>query len=246
MQPDKKQLEILLMEYFRRVYPEFPKGTPVPSESPDFILQKKNHRQIGIELTRLNPGNSNLSDENCQSEIRQREQFINRVQAVFGQNNGLPLFTKFRFSEKTEITPENELELAVKTAQVIRKSVEAQKKGTFFRIFPDKSKLPDVLENLLIVHHPALKTPVWERANNLGESADLIGDIRKAIHKKDEKLRLYHKQHLNYYWLLITTDILRQTNPVNIHNLISGQTFTSEFKNVFILELIPGNVIELI
>ena len=41
MQADKKQIEILLIDYFREYYEEFPKGKVVPSESPDFIVKMK-------------------------------------------------------------------------------------------------------------------------------------------------------------------------------------------------------------
>ncbi|MDX9908322.1 MAG: hypothetical protein RBS23_02590, partial [Mariniphaga sp.] len=58
MQPDKKQLEVLLIQYFKDCYPDFPKGKIIPSESPDFILTLKSKNSLGIELTRLNPLNA--------------------------------------------------------------------------------------------------------------------------------------------------------------------------------------------
>ena len=46
--------EIMILELFRKSYPEFPKGKLVKSESPDFILQQNYPNQsIGIEVTRL-------------------------------------------------------------------------------------------------------------------------------------------------------------------------------------------------
>lgn len=45
--------EILIMEYFRNEYEEFPKGKLVKSESPDFILRVTPKYAIGIELTKL-------------------------------------------------------------------------------------------------------------------------------------------------------------------------------------------------
>ncbi len=64
MQVDKKQMEVLLIDYFRECYKEFPKGKVVPSESPDFLVKMKNTHLLGIELTRLNPANAlSVSDE---------------------------------------------------------------------------------------------------------------------------------------------------------------------------------------
>lgn len=45
--------EMLIMEYFRNEYDEFPKGKLQKSESPDFILSVSPKNAIGIELTKL-------------------------------------------------------------------------------------------------------------------------------------------------------------------------------------------------
>jgi len=45
--------EMLIMEYFRNEYEEFPKGKLQKSESPDFILRVSPKNAIGIELTKL-------------------------------------------------------------------------------------------------------------------------------------------------------------------------------------------------
>ena len=50
---NQKDEEKLIIHYFRKHYPDFPKGRLIPSESPDFILKISPHRSIGIELTRL-------------------------------------------------------------------------------------------------------------------------------------------------------------------------------------------------
>jgi len=45
--------ELLIMEQFKNIYPEFPKGKLEKSESPDFILKISAKYSIGIELTKL-------------------------------------------------------------------------------------------------------------------------------------------------------------------------------------------------
>jgi len=45
--------EMLIMEYFKNEYKEFPKGKLQKSESPDFILRVSPKNAIGIELTKL-------------------------------------------------------------------------------------------------------------------------------------------------------------------------------------------------
>lgn len=50
---NQKDEEKLIIQHFRKKWPDFPKGRLVPSESPDFILKISPRRSIGIELTRM-------------------------------------------------------------------------------------------------------------------------------------------------------------------------------------------------
>jgi len=76
--------EILILDLFRKNYPDFPKGKLVKSESPDFILRQNYHQSIGIEITRLrevnipksNPGFPvpELNYANIRAAIRSKEE----------------------------------------------------------------------------------------------------------------------------------------------------------------------------
>jgi hypothetical protein len=246
MQPEKKQLEILLMNYFRACYPDFPKGKLVPSESPDFILTLKSRNNLGIELTRLNPLNARIPDETELLNNRTREKIIESAKTLFEGTSSLKLFVKFLFSENNPVPAERELSVSVQLANMIRKVVANKNSNSFFRETVPYETLPEGLEALLIVHHPELEVSFWERSNNLGVSEDVVADIREAIHKKDEKLRIYQKQRLNYYWLLITTDRLRGVKNYNLPNKIMNHTFHSRFQHVFLFDLIKSEVFQLV
>ncbi len=60
---DQKEEEHLIIEYFRELWPDFPKGKLLQSESPDFILKVGPKKSIGIELTRLNPDAGSLKEK---------------------------------------------------------------------------------------------------------------------------------------------------------------------------------------
>ncbi|MDO8952379.1 MAG: hypothetical protein Q7U86_07125, partial [Draconibacterium sp.] len=107
--------------------------------------------------------------------------------------------------------------------------------------------LPKGLKEILIVNHPIMEISAWERSNNLGVSSDVVDDIRRTIHKKDEKLlKLYQKQMLNFYWLLITTDRLRGATKFNLGEKIMNHEFHSEFKHVFLFDLIKPRIFQLV
>jgi len=246
MQPEKKQLEILIMQYFRESYTDFPKGIVAPSESPDFLLKLKSKNLLGIELTRLNPGNAVTPDETYLQEINLQENLIQTTLELFRQSSELKLIVKFLFSDEKKIASEKKLVVAVQTVNIIRKIVQYKKEDSFFKVSILASQLPDGIDEILIVHHPKLKTSIWERSNNLGISNDVVDDIRHSIHKKDEKLRLYQKQHLNFYWLLITTDRLRGVRNYNLPNKIMNHKFESRFQHVFLFDLLKSDVFQLV
>jgi len=247
MQPDKKQLEILLVNYFRLCYDDFPKGQLHPSESPDFIVKMKTRHELGIELTRLNPASKNIPDERQMAQIQIQEKIIGLSQDLFEQNSELNLFVKFLFSGVTEISEERQLAIAVQTVNMIRKAVHNKSGDSFFRESISGAVLPEGLDEILIVNHPVMQISAWERANNLGVSNDVVDDIRRSIHKKDEKLlRLYQKQRLNYYWLLIFTDRLHGVKSFNLPEKITNHQFHSEFQHVFLFDLIKASVFQLV
>ena len=156
MKPEKKQLEILLINYFRESFAEFPKGIIRPSESPDFILSLKTKNQLGIELTRLNPGNASPPDDAYLLESESRDRFIDFVKELVEKDIPHHLFVKFLFSDNLKINTEKEMIAAVKTANVIRQEASGRSAKSFFRISISASELPEGLDEVLMVNHPAL------------------------------------------------------------------------------------------
>lgn len=246
MQPEKKQLEVLLMHYFRECFPDFPKGRLVPSESPDFVLTLKSRNNLGIELTRLNPFNAKEPDDSELMKNKIRERIIESAKELFEGTSSLKLFVKFLFSENVNIAEERELSLSVQLANILRQATANKNSGSFFREHFSAQALPEGLEALLIVHHPELQVSFWERSNNLGVSEDVVADIREAIHKKDVKLLHYQKQRLNFYWLLIFTDRLRGVKNYNLRNKILNHTFHSRFQHVFLFDLVKSDIFQLV
>lgn len=245
MQPEKKQLEILIIDYFRESYSDFPKGKINPTESPDFTIRLKSGNELGIELTRLNPGNAQLPNKLELAEIEFQEHLICSIQQLFEQNSAQKLFVKFLFSKEL-IPREKEILVAVQTVNCIRNAIQFKNEKGFFTSIMVKKQLPKGLDEILIVNHPVIQTSIWERSNNLGISTNVVDDIRNAIRKKDEKLRFYQKRHLNFYWLLITTDRLRGVKNYNLPNKVRNHKFESSFQYVFLFDLIKADIYELI
>ena len=241
MREAKKQLELLLINYLRSSYPDFPKGKIVSSESPDFIVKSKPAKKIGIELVRLAPEKlfNHLSDNDFRNEL------INEVRELFERSSNLKLFVKICFSEKKAINEERLLSVSAILANRIRSTVGNKNHRSFFFRSLNATELPDGIEQVLIVHHPEMEESVWEEANNLGISENVVADLKRAISLKEEKLLLYRKKKLDAYWLLVLTDQLRNVKSSNVVNRIFSESFKSQFGKVLLFDLMRTSVYEI-
>ncbi len=241
---EKKQVEVLLMDYFRRTYPEFPKGKLMTCESPDFILSLNTRSSVGIEITRLYPADQRqvlLPPEDSSAEMV----FINKVRELVEPYEKKPLFVKFLFSRTRKPVDARMLSGAIMTAISIRKILEGVK-ADFFKEEIRTDSLPSFLTSVLVVKHNVLQSSMWEMANHQGISNDIAADIRKAIVKKDEKLKIYTSRNLKEYWLLIITDQLQASLSLNIVNRLVNSQFSSLFHKVFLFELMKARIFQLV
>ncbi len=241
---EKKQVEVLLMDYFRKTYAEFPKGRLKPCESPDFILSLNTRSSVGIEITRLYPADQKkvlLPPEDSSTEMI----FINKVRELVEPFEMKPLFVKFLFSRTQKPDDTRIFSGAIMTARAIRKILDGVK-ADYFRETIRSNGLPSFLNSVLVVRHNVLQSSLWEMANHQGISIDVVTDIRKAILKKDEKLKIYTSRNLQEYWLLITTDQLQASRNQNIGNRLKNCQFNSLFHKVFLFELMKGRIFQLV
>lgn len=70
MDLQKKNIELIVLEQFRKHYTTFPKGRLYKSESPDFILKIRPGYSIGIELTALPSHSYSINEQNIKDFIK--------------------------------------------------------------------------------------------------------------------------------------------------------------------------------
>lgn len=239
----KKQLEILIVDFFRSAYPDFPKGKLKASESPDFVLDIASRKKIGIELTRLYfddfyNGENEVSD-NIGKEI------VNKACEFFEMASSLKLFVKVSFSDKYKVIQEKQLLLSILIADTVRESVKTAKTGSFFSI-SQTTNLPDEIEGIFMATHPSLAGSFWEMAGFSKKSFETTQVIRQLISKKEDKLQLYQKKRLNQYWLVITADRLNNLQSEKLNSLIFNNGNSSQFQKIFLFDLLKARIFQII
>lgn len=244
MQESKKQLENLLINYFRDSYSVFPKGRILSTESPDFIIKSKHGEKLGIELVRLHsafPFHSSVDPENSELNIK----LIDTVKELVERTNHLSLFVKFQFSEKNPIAEERLLSVSALVSNLIRKRLSNRNEHSFFVRHFSSKELPEGIDGILLVHHPGLSESLWEAASLSGEGGNLLSDLQHAIEKKEEKIYIYRKRKLDEYWLLITSDWIQTAGYTYPDQLISIENGDSGFQRILLFELMNAKVFEL-
>jgi hypothetical protein len=79
----RKIQESIVIENFRDVFPEFPAGRLIKSESPDFILKTGRKHSKGIELTALPSSSYIISKETISTFITDVQNSISKKEEKF-------------------------------------------------------------------------------------------------------------------------------------------------------------------
>ncbi len=239
----KKQLEILIIDYFRSIYDDFPKGKLKASESPDFLLDFSPKNKIGIELTRLYFDDSYTAKNELSDDVK--KEIVISARELFEMFSSLKLFVKVSFSKQRKIIQDKQLSLSVLVANAVKESLKTKKAGSFFSIC-QTTNLPDEIDGIFMSTHPVLTESVWEVADSPKKYYETILKIRQLIAKKEEKLQLYQKKRLNQYWLLITTDRLNNKQKETFHHMIFNTGNSHQFQKIFLFDLLKAQIIQIL
>lgn len=239
----KKQLEILIIDYFRSVDKNFPKGKLKTSESPDFLLDTSPKNKIGIELTRLYFDDFYTGENELSDDIK--KEIVICARELFELSSSLNLFVKVSFSKQRKIIQDKQLSLSALVANAVKKSVKTQNTGSFFSIC-QISNLPDEIDGIFMATHPVLTESVWEVADSPKKNYETILKIRQLIAKKEEKIQLYQKKWLNQCWLIITADRLNNKQKETFHHLIFNSGNSHQFQKIFLFDLLKAQIIQIL
>ena len=256
---NKKIEERIILRYFSSVYPEFPKGRIVETESPDFSVALSTRSATGIELTRLTrsdhvrkdhnthpastqanhefSGNSPYNRQASHSiHVNSLERIICRqARRLYLNKTSLPLFVSVYFQNG------NTLEDAaiMDTAAAIVADLEAVTQGMDTGVKQSVQILKPVsplVEFIYATYLPGIRVSWWENAGDHlvpSLSKDYLEEIIRA---KEQKLPLYRKKRFDQYWLIIYADSFARSVSFHVSNQLEAWNIQSEFHQVFLFE----------
>ncbi len=237
--------ELNNIELFRYLYPGFPEGKLIRTESPDFILRNGYRNYLGIEITHVMDETHAERLSLDSEENRRKKSLLFHARDVFEfysktKINAALYFRRNRIPKVSNIIPSAGI-----IAKEILKKTQGKKRDEPFHMHFRIRDLSTFLESVTIFRFPGLAEPAWIDAGAFTLPAVNSELINRSIRLKEQKLQIYQKKRLEYYWLLLIAD----TSPASEVIMPSDPPYLkhdgSGFNKIFLIERRRGKLFEL-
>jgi hypothetical protein len=234
-----------LLRYFSQYYSGFPKARIEKTESPDFILHLNRHHSIGLEMTKLYLQKGRDGYHFVPRFEKEKSALISRIRKRFEQELPFRISAHFDFSDDYyDVNLDLNL-LALEIVDIMKFKLGKWSPTESFATTIQSSRLPHWLESIDIVYHPENVISDWVYCKVNVPADNFMKSMEQIIAQKEEKLRMYMKNRLDQYWLLIVAECLSCASPFNINNLLERWVFQSSFHQVFLFELFEQKIYNL-
>lgn len=246
MQGVKKKQEAWLLERFRDLYPEFPAGTVVPYEKPDFLISTEQGAVVGIEVREwfCDEGSAGGSPSRREESLNAR--IVQRSQELYSAWNLSQVDVGVVFDSHCSLK-ERQLEtLPTEIAGIVAKHVPSAA-GQFEAVrYPEPSwkELPSEVESLFISRPSVERDSIWAAEGGGLLPTVTARHIEEAIRAKERLLAKY-RESANFVWLLIAAAGFNTSGFCEVDPELGQHRFNSAFDRVFFLQVSRGILLQL-
>ncbi|MGE0886838.1 MAG: hypothetical protein AB7P14_25235 [Blastocatellales bacterium] len=239
---DQKAREKFFLERAKSIYPDFPVGELLPSESPDFLV-KAGWGTLGIEIIDFVRG-QNAGGSKLREGEKTCDRIVNRAKMKFEEQKYIPL--QVRFNWTTPPLPNRKLEskLIAEIVNVVNTFApqEIYQPAVLMEEL-DKFYIGNFINRISILRKkPGLKS-MWANteAGIIGVSIDELQDI---ISGKESKLDTY-LQKCSSMWLLIVADGEHISSSSDLGEEVQSHVFRGKFNKVLFYDSFRNSITEL-
>lgn len=240
---EKKTEERNILEYFSRLYDDFPTGKITETESPDFIVSPGPKQRLGIEITRITQAKIENEKFSPAKVNNHENEILQEAQKIYShKNDSVSLALSVGFKTNVEIDGEETVDIANEIVEDISNNTLHADPGSDFRFTVEDPKAGNYIDFIEGKHFPGINNSAWLNAGGFQVPHFSREYLVKRIYSKEQKLPLYRKNNLNSIWLILVTDSLQRTISFNIFNQIEAWNIESEFDHVFLFEIIENKI----
>jgi hypothetical protein len=245
-QIQKKQREKELLAEFGALYADFPVGTVIESEEPDFLI-KTSSQILGIEVLEFHKKeNSERS-----SRIRERESFheqlAEQAQSLFEEKHPIPLQVIFHgHGHQRNVRPHDRELLATSVADLVRQYISLVSFQTvdFNRITLRDTAIGRVIHSFSITKLKADATGLWAFTETSAPETS-FDELQQEISIKDAKIEKYLEQ-CSSVWLLIGVGGRYIATMADFPRDHAEHPFRYRFERVLIYNRVSKSIVPLV
>ena len=238
---DKKTLEHLFIDEISTLYKDFPVGTIICHEGPDFLINQ-NAFILGIEVENYIRGQSSEGSKKRQREMILKN-LIDNAKSVFESSCSIPLFASFVWFPDRQPQQTMMKSFAESIAIIIADHIPSEVSALETVEYEELENLPigDYLHSIRI--NRTNKHSSW--VSDGGDFTEMrIGEIEWLISSKNSKIDQYLLT-CDKVWLIIVADGEYISSYVDLTPDIINHPYQSKFERILFYDRVRRMVFQL-
>jgi hypothetical protein len=242
----KKETERYHVEHFRQSLVNFPCGTILNSEEPDFLLDHQGMIKLGIEVTELYRKTKHNRTP-MQAFEKLMEQVIQRAFSIHQAKNGPVLAVRVHLALGSKFRKSDVSELASRLAEIVFSNpVEVGEKIDVRNDGLDLDSFPKEIVVIRINRSPFRKKALWTPTQVAFIPRLSVTELQSRIDHKNKRVEFY-KQKCEHLWLLIVHSL-----PYSLASTFEDSEealqhrYSASFERVFLFDSFGGRSVELL
>jgi len=240
----KKETERDHLLRFKEALADFPEGSIVATECPDFVVETE-QANVGIEVTNLyrNGGGSRGSQLRALESLQ--DYTLRQASQLYEAKEALPFVeVSVSWSFHTPVTKVRVQHIAGTLARLVAAHLPDPGEQAFLGYLDSTWKLlPQEVDHIFVSRPASLPENAWGSSRGAAVPKLDPQDIHNAISAKEKKLSSY-RQQCSQAWLLIVADGLAPSNHFEWTQEVGDTCFETAFDRVFFLHyshsFLPG------
>ena len=241
----KKEIERYHVELFRKTLSDFPVGTIIDSEEPDFLIENKGII-IGIEITDLYH-EALQSVRPMQAWESLTEQVVDEARAIHTFKGGPVLTVRVEFDLGSKFGKSRRAEVASKLAElVLATNVDVGGEVKLQNEYDDLDAFPEEITRIRIQRSPFRSRPLWNAPRAAFIPQLDVGLLQERIDEKNKRAEVY-RQKSPEIWLVIVHNLsLSLASSFERSREAFQHSYRSDFNRTFMLDAFGKRSDELI
>ncbi|MDT8409317.1 MAG: hypothetical protein RQ741_06935 [Wenzhouxiangellaceae bacterium] len=239
----KKQVELRYLNAVRCGIDDFPRGTVIETESPDFLIESP-ECTIGVEITRIfSPAEPNSPQP--QSQDNERDLIAERAKAIAVDQSLPPVMVDIYFDSRKLLRKRDRDAIGKALVDIVAANMPAfgDDRSIENRHAADP-RFPTQVAAMHIWRFKPLTSHLWQTGNGGIVNENFSPYLQWRINCKNGKVSMYRRK-CDACWLVIVADWRGPSAFFTISEKMSGNAYTAAFDRVYFVERYSDRVVML-